>query len=179
MTFKLITTPSLEETDLFPTISFSEVTLYLGDITMYLGELGQPFEKIGMTGETCDFPPFSLGEMNFSLVNIMLYLGELGPPFRKIGLTGETCLSIAFFLGEVKLSAIFSPEEKILPFGGVILSSYGNLLLLRGKTLSSDPPLGHPPSALSLGIVTFLVALSFREVNLPLGKKAFFLRNIL
>ena len=169
--------PSLEKTSLFPTISFGEVNLYLGDITLYLGELGLPLGKIGLTGETCPFPPFSLEEMNLSLVNIILYLGELGLAFGKIGLAGETCPSLAFFLGEVKLSTIFSLREKILPFGGVILSSCRNLFFLRGTTISPYPPLGHLPSALSLGKITFLAAFSFRGVNLPLGKKALFLEE--
>ena len=115
--------------------------------------------------------------MNLSLVNIILYLGELGLPFGKIGVTGETCPSFAFFLGEVKLSAIFFPREKILPFRGMILSSCRNLLLLRGTTLSPDPPLGHMPFAFSLGIITFSTTLSFRGVNLPLGKQAVFLEE--
>ena len=123
------------------------------------------------------FSSFSLREMNLFLVNIILYLGEMGPPFGKIGLTGETCPSLAFFLREVKLSAIFSPREKILPFGGVILSSYRNLLLLKGTTLSPYPHLGHLPSTLSLRTVTFPVTLSFRGVNLPLGEKALFLEE--
>ena len=122
------------------------------------------------------FSFFSLGEMNLSLVNIILYLGELGPPFAKIGMIGETCPFPPFFLGEVKLFAIFSLGEKILPFG-VILSSYRNLLLLRGATLSPDPPLGHLPSIISLGTVTLPITLSFRGVNLPLGEKAFFLEE--
>ena len=78
-------------------------------------------------------------------------------------MAGEACLSPAFFLGEVKLSTIFSLEEKNLPLGEVILSSYRNLLFLRGTILSPDPPLGNLPSTLSLGIVTFPTALSFRE----------------
>ena len=89
----------------------------------------------------------------------------------------KTYPSLAFFLGEVKLSTIFSPREKILPFRGVILSSCRNLLLLRGTTLSPDPPLGNLPSALSLGTVTFPRALSFREANLSLGEKALFLEE--
>ena len=104
-------------------------------------------------------------------------LGELGQPSGKIGLTGETCPSLAFFLGEVKLSTIFPPRENILPFGGVILSSYRNLILLKGTTLSPNPPLGHLSSVLSLGITTFLTTLSFRGVNLNLGKKALFLEE--
>ena len=59
----------------------------------------------------------------------------------------------------------------------MILSSCRNLLLLRGTTLSSDPPLGNLPYALSLGTVTFLAALSFRGVNLPLREKALFLKE--
>ena len=104
-------------------------------------------------------------------------LGELGLPPTKIGMDGETCLSPPFFHGEVKLSAIFSLEEKNLPLGQVILSSYRNLLLLRRTTLSPYPPLGNLPSALSLGIVTFPTTLSFRGVNLPLGEKALFLEE--
>ena len=66
---------------------------------------------------------------------------------------------------------------KILPFGGVILSSYRNLILLRGTTLSPDPPLGNLPFSISLGTITFPVALSFRGVNLTLGEKALFLEE--
>ena len=153
------------------------MNLSLVNIILYLGELGPPFGKIGMTKETCPFPPFSLGELNLSLANIILYLRELGPHFGKIGLIGETCHSLAFFLGEVKLFEIFSHGEKILPFRGVIISSNRNLLLLRGTTLSPNPPLGHLPSALSLGTITFPIALSFRGVNLPLGKKSLFFED--
>ena len=80
--------------------------------------------------------------------------------------------------------AIFSLEGKNLPFGGVILSSRRNLLLLRGITLSPDPPLRNLPFAISigktglfaffLGIVTFLTTLSFGGVNLPLRENALF-----
>ena len=169
--------PSLEKIDLFPTISFGEENLYLGDITLYLGELDPPFGKIDLTGETCPSLAFSLGEMKLSLVNIILYLGELGPPFGKIGFTRETCPFLAFFLGKVKLSTIFSHGEKILPFGGVILSSCRNLLLLRGTTLSLDPPLGNLPSAISLGTITFPITLLFGGVNLPLREKTLFLEE--
>ena len=65
--------------------------------------------------------------------------------------------------------------KKILPFGGAILSSCRNLLLLRGTTLSIDPPLGHLLFALSLGTETFPAALSLRGVDLPLREKAIFL----
>ena len=139
--------------------------------------IGLSFSTTTSLEKTGLFPTISFRELNLYLGDITLYLGELGPPFGKIGLTRETCPSFAFFHGEVKLSAIFSLGEKILPFGRVILSSCRNLLLLRGTTLSPDPPLGHLPSALSLGTVTFPTTLSFRGVNLPLGKKALFLEE--
>ena len=132
------------------------------------------------------FPIISFGEVNLYLGDIILYLGELGQPLGKTGLTGETCSSPAFSLNEVKLSAIFSLGEKNLPFGGVILSSGRNLLLLRGTTLSTYPPLRNLPSTLSLektslftfflGTVTFHAALSFKRAKrlLPLGEKTLF-----
>ena len=135
------------------------------------------------------FPTISFGEVNLSLGDIVLYLGELGPPLRKTGLIGGTCPFPAFSLEEVKLSIIFSIGGKDLPFGGVILSSGKNLLLLRGTTLSLYPSLKNLPSALSLGKtglftfflgkLTFPTTFSFGGVNLPLGEKALFLRNIL
>ena len=137
-----------------------------------------PLEKTGL------FPTISFGEVNLSLVNIILYLGKLGPPLGKIGLAGGTCPSLTFSFEEVTLSIIFSLGGKNLPFGPVILSSGINLLLLRGTTLSLNPPLGNLPSTLSLGkislyafflgIVTFPIALSFRGVNLPLKEKALY-----
>ena len=51
------------------------------------------------------------------------------------------------------------------------------LLLHRGATQSLDPPLGNLSFAISLGIITFLITLSFRGVNLPLGEKALFLEE--
>ena len=51
------------------------------------------------------------------------------------------------------------------------ISSNRNLLLLRGTTLSPDPPLGNLP------LVTFTTALSFGEVNLPLRKEELFLKE--
>ena len=104
-------------------------------------------------------------------------LGELGLYHRKTGMAGEICLSPTLFFGEVKLSTIFYLEEKNLPLEEVIQYSCRNLLLLRGTTLSPDPPLGNLPSALSLGTVTFLTAFSFREVNLPLRENALFLEE--
>ena len=103
--------------------------------------------------------------------------GEFSLPPRKTGLARETCLSPAFFLGEVKLSTIFSLEENNQPLGEVILSSCRNLLLIRGTTLSLDPPIGNMLFAISLGTVTFPTAFSFRGVNLPLEEKAFFLKE--
>ena len=123
------------------------------------------------------FPTISFREVNLYLGDITLYLEELGPPFGKIGMTEKTCPSLAFFLAEVKLSTIFSLREKILSFGGVILSSCRNLLFLRGTTLSPDPPLRLLPFALSLVTITFPTALSFRGVNLPLEKKDLFLEE--
>ena len=148
-----------------------------------------------MAGETCLSPAFflgeaklysiffleeknqPLGEVKLSLVNIILYLEEIGPPFGNIGVSGEICLSLAFFLGEVKLHAIFSLKEKNLPLREVILSSCRNLILLRGTTLSLDPPLENLLSAIFLGTITFPTTLSFRGVNLPLREKALFLEG--
>ena len=132
------------------------------------------------------FPIISFIEMNLSQGDNILYLGELGPLPRKTGITGGTCSSSAFSLEEVKLSSIFS-LGKNLPFGGGILTSIGNLFLLRGTTLSLDQHLGNLPSTLSLGktglfsfflgTVTSLTTLSFGGVNLPLGKNNMFLKE--
>ena len=75
------------------------------------------------------------------------------------------------------MSTIFSLEEKNQRLGEVILSSSRNLLLIKGTTLSLDPPLRNMLSTLSLGTVTFPTALSFRGVNLPLREKALFLKE--
>ena len=116
-----------------------------------------------------------------------MYLGELGPPPTKTSLTRGTCPSPAFSLEDVKLSAIFSLRGKNLPFGRVILSFGKNLLLLRGTTLSSHPPLGNLTLALFLGktglfafllkTVTFPTTLSCGGVNLPYREKVLFLKE--
>ena len=93
----------------------------------------------------------------------------------------ETCLSLAFFLREVKLFAIFSLEKKNLPLGEVKLSLV-NIILYLGEM---GPPFGNIGLsretclflAFFLGELTFLVILSFRGVNLSLGKKALFLEE--
>ena len=108
-------------------------------------------------------------------------LGELGLPPGKTSIAKETCLSLAFFLGEVKLFAILFLEKKNLPLGEVKLSLV-NIILYLGEM---GPPFGNIGLsgetclflAFFLGELTFPAILSFRGVNLSLGKKALFLEE--
>ena len=66
-------------------------------------------------------------------------------------MTGGICLSHVFSLGELKLFAIFSLEEKNLPFGGVNLPLREKALFLKKHSLN------------------LLVSFSLGAVNLPHG----------
>ena len=142
---------SLGETDLFLTISFGEVNLYLGDIILYLGELGPPLRKTSLTRETCSSPTFSLGEVK---LHAIFSIGEKNLPFGGV---------------------ILSYGRNLLLLRGTTLSPYPPL-----GNLSSALPLEKTSlSAFILITVTFPTALSFRRVKrlLPLGEKALFLEE--
>ena len=113
-----------------------------------------------------------------------MYLGELSPFPGKIGLAGGTCLSHVFSLGEVKLFAIFSLEEKNLPFGGLNLLLGEKSLFLEEHYLNlhvsfSLGGLNLPHGGVGLSTTFSLGGTnsSSREFLLPLGENFLSLEN--